>query len=62
MGWRQMSGSGFVGKGRVWVQSHLVHVGIPIIPGEGFRGDGQQSAAGTRRDVCRQKYYVHRFP
>ena len=28
MGW-QMSGSGFVGKWRVWVQSHLVHVGIP---------------------------------
>ena len=21
--------SGFVGKGRVWVQSHLVHVGVP---------------------------------
>ena len=29
MGWWQMKGSGFVGKGWVWMQSHLVHVGVP---------------------------------
>ena len=28
-GWRQTKENGFVGKGRVWVQSHLVHVGVP---------------------------------